>query len=250
LPSAEPRYEDLLSTGNSLLDSLPSAEFAAVEAALRLVEVPRGAVLLDYGSELESVDFPTSLVVSLLAQTSNGDPIEVSMVGAEGALGAWVTSGVAWSPWLAVSQVAGEVWRWPASDATRDLPGLPVLQDRLQKYALSQSFLMSQSVLCNRFHELPQRTARWLLIMRTKSHVDPLPITQEILSQMLGVHRPSVTLALQTLSEAGLIRSEGRGLIRLLDLEGLESLACECFERVQEFNRAVSGNSDTGLGLS
>jgi CRP-like cAMP-binding protein len=139
------------------------------------------------------------------------------------------------------------MWRWPATDFARDLPRMPVLHERMQKYLLTQTFLMSQSVLCNRFHELPQRTARWLLILQSRSKADPLPVTQEFLSQMLGVHRPSVTLALQSLSEAGLIRSEGRGLIRILDADALQETACECVRQVTEFNRAVTGNEDASF---
>jgi CRP-like cAMP-binding protein len=101
------------------------------------------------------------------------------------------------------------------------------------------TYLMSRSVLCNRYHELVERTARWLLIYRTRSTANPLPLTQEFLSQMLGSHRPSVTLALQSLAEAGLIRNEGRGQIRILDAERLQSVACECFVHVQEYERRV-----------
>jgi|GEM_PF-2671868 len=235
-------------SGNSLLDSLPPDEFALIEPALRRVDIPRGTVLLEYGSELDHLDFPiVSLVVSLTTQTSEGDPIEVTMIGGEGLLGAWLASGVTWSPWFAVAQVGGEMWRWPAADFQRDLPRMPVLQDRMRKYMLTQAFLMSQSVLCNRFHELSQRTARWLLILQAKSKADPLPVTQEFLSQMLGVHRPSVTLALQSLSEAGLIRSEGRGLIRILDASALQSTACECVRQVVDFNRAVTGHEDASF---
>lgn len=238
----------MASTGNSLLDSLPPDEFALIEPALGRVDVPRGTVLLEYGAELDHLDFPIfSMVTSLTTQTSEGDPIEVTMIGGEGVVGAWVASGVTWSPWFAVAQVAGEVWRWPAADFERDLSRMPVLQARMRKYMLTQTFLMSQSVLCNRFHELSQRTARWLLILQAKSKADPLPVTQEFLSQMLGVHRPSVTLALQSLSEAGLIRSEGRGLIRITDAEALQGTACECVRQVVDFNRAATGHEDASF---
>ncbi len=231
-------------TGNSLLDSLPPEELAIVQGGLRRAELPRGTALFEYGDELEYLDFPLApLVVSLTTQTADGNPIEVSMVGAEGILGCWVLADVWWSPWFAVAQVGGAALRWPIGEVRRVLPRTPVLQGRLQQYGLMQTFLMSQSVLCNRFHDLAQRTARWLLILSAKSRAVPLPVTQEFLSQMLGVHRPSVTLALQGLAEAGLIQNEGRGLIRIVNLEGLGATACECFGQVLNFNRAVMGEA-------
>ena len=198
-------------------------------------------VILDAGADLEFVDFPIDSVISLTAQDSEGQTIEVSMVGPEGVLGTWAAGGVDWSPWLAISQVGGDVWRYPVQEFREVLRQAPTLWTLVDQYALMQTFLMSQSVLCNRFHDLPQRAARWLLILRSKSGADPLPMTQEFLSQMLGVHRPSVTLALQGLAEQGLIRAEGRGLITIIAPNALEAIACECYGQVQAFNQAIAG---------
>ncbi|MGE3961361.1 MAG: Crp/Fnr family transcriptional regulator [Dehalococcoidia bacterium] len=236
-------------TGNTLLDSLPSRELALLRADLRPVDTPRRTRLLEAGAPTDAVDFPVSLVVSLTLQTGEGDPIEVAMVGPEGMLGTWIASAIDTAPWSAVAQVAGTSLRCGAADLRRVLAHAPVLSARIEQYALTQTYFMSQSILCNRFHELLQRTARWLLILATKTRTGaaPLPVTQEILSQMLGVHRPSVTLALQALTETGMIRSAGRGRIAILDRDGLEAAACECFRQVRAFNLAVTGHEDASF---
>jgi len=156
-------------------------------------------------------------------------------------LGLWSVSGFPVAPWRVVAQVEGDVLRCTVTELRNVFDQSSDLRDLLQRSSLSQAFLMSQSILCNRFHELPQRAARWPLIVRAKSGRQPLPMTQEFSSQMLGVHRPSVTLALQTLAEAGLIRTEGRGRIRILDAQGLEDSSCACFRRAEDFRNAVMG---------
>ncbi len=88
----------------------------------------------------------------------------------------------------------------------------------------------AQSAACAQFHSITERTARWLLIMRSRAGRDEFAITQEWLAHMLGVHRPSETLALAALRDSGLIKSQ-RGNIRILDVPGLEAIACECWAR-------------------
>ena len=84
------------------------------------------------------------------------------------------------------------------------LPALPMLQRTLMRYSHAMQVLASQSIACNRFHALPERTARWLLMMLDRVGGDEIDITQEFLAAMLGTHRPSTTLALATLEQAGL----------------------------------------------
>ncbi|MCB9483588.1 MAG: Crp/Fnr family transcriptional regulator [Dehalococcoidia bacterium] len=239
-----------MATGNALLDELPEGERVLLLPYLRPVEVERGVLLMEAGAAIESVEFPVTMVASLLSQTREGDPIEVAMIGPEGILGAWAASGIDLAPWTATAQLGGESLRLGVQEFRQALVDAPVLRDRVQRYGLTQTFMMSQSILCNRFHDLPQRAARWLLIFASKATASagPLPVTQEMLSHMLGVHRPSVTLALQTLADAGLIRSEGRGLIAITDRPGLEVMACECFQQVQTFNASVTGQGSGRFG--
>ncbi|MCB9492447.1 MAG: Crp/Fnr family transcriptional regulator [Dehalococcoidia bacterium] len=233
-------------TGNQILDALPDEEFAAISGDLERHSLARGTALIDPYQTVTWIEFPIDAVISITTQTERGEPIEIAMVGSEGLFGSWVARGLPWSPWWGVCQVEGEAWRLPASTFSGRVPDLPHLEDEIRRYELVQAFMMSQSVLCNRFHDLVQRTARWLLVMSTKTPKDPLPLTQEFLSQMLGAHRPSVTLALQTLSEAGLIESVARGQIRVRDRGPLESVSCECFRAVADFSDRVMAPGDGG----
>ena len=229
-------------TGNQILDALPAEEFERFGEHLERQQLPRGAALVDPYEDVTRIFFPIDSVISLTLQDERGQPIEVSMVGPEGLMGSWVAHGPLWSPWWAVCQVEGSTWILKSTEFRAGLAHMPVFVSLMRRYELAQTFLMSQSILCNRFHDLVQRAARWLLVMRSKTPREPLPLTHEFLSQMLGAHRPSVSLALQTLAEAGLIETVGRGQIRILDHGRLEAVACECFRVVEDFTRAVVRN--------
>jgi CRP-like cAMP-binding protein len=113
------------------------------------------------------------------------------------------------------------------------------LYDAMRRYTQAQMAQTAQTVLCNRLHELEQRAARWLL--QTLDRVDgkDVALTHEFLSIMLGVQRPTVTLAIGALQTAGLVR-QGRGHIEVLDRAGLEAASCECYRIItDEYTRLV-----------
>jgi CRP-like cAMP-binding protein len=101
-------------------------------------------------------------------------------------------------------------------------------------YAYLHAFLeqVMVSVACNGAHNLKQRLARWLLMMRDRSDDDALPITQSLLAEMLGVQRPTITIAAGELEQAGLIE-RGRRQVTILDRQGLIGASCECYELVR-----------------
>jgi CRP-like cAMP-binding protein len=101
--------------------------------------------------------------------------------------------------------------------------------------AYVQAFLeqVLVSAACNGRHNLKQRLARWILMMRDRSDADVMPITQDLLAEMLGVQRPSLTHAVAELEEAGLIL-RGRRQITILDRQGLIKASCECYQLVRE----------------
>ena len=91
---------------------------------------------------------------------------------------------------------------------------------------------MALSSACLRFHPVEQRLCRWILATHDRVGEHTLPLTQEFLALMLGVQRPSVSLAAATLQKAGLIRYR-RGVIEVLDRAGLESASCSCYRVVR-----------------
>ena len=101
-------------------------------------------------------------------------------------------------------------------------------------YAYVQAFLeqVLVSVACNGAHSLKQRLARWLLMMRDRGDDDALQITQNLLAEMLGVQRPTITNAARELERAGLI-ARGRRQVTILDRQGLVEASCECYQLVR-----------------
>jgi CRP-like cAMP-binding protein len=101
-------------------------------------------------------------------------------------------------------------------------------------YTYVQAFLeqVMVSVACNGAHSLRERLARWLLMMRDRSDQDTLPVTQNLLAEMLGVQRPTITNIARELEGAGLIE-RGRRQLTILDRSGLEQASCECYHLVR-----------------
>jgi CRP-like cAMP-binding protein len=102
-------------------------------------------------------------------------------------------------------------------------------------FAYVQAFLEQVLVsgACNGAHSLKERLARWLLMMRDRSDNDTLLITQDLLAEMLGAQRPSITHVVRELELAGLIE-RGRRQVTILDRDGLKKASCECYQLVRE----------------
>jgi CRP-like cAMP-binding protein len=89
-------------------------------------------------------------------------------------------------------------------------------------------------------HAVVERCARWILLTHDRVGAEEFPLTQEFLSQMLGVRRASVTVAAGALQSAGFVRF-WRGRITILDRDGLEGSSCECYEIIRhEFDRLLA----------
>ena len=113
--------------------------------------------------------------------------------------------------------------------AMQSMPSFRSLMDAYFQAFLEQVMV---SVACNGAHNLKQRLARWLLMMRDRSDSDVLPITQGLLAEMLGVQRPSITNAVREFERAGLIEG-GRRQVTILDRRGLMQASCECYQLVR-----------------
>jgi Mn-dependent DtxR family transcriptional regulator len=86
-----------------------------------------------------------------------------------------------------------------------------------------------------------ERCARWLLQTHDRVESDSFPLTQEFLAQMLGVHRPTVSIAAGMLQKAGLI-TYSRGIITITDRKGLEAASCNCYRIItDEYERLLQG---------
>lgn len=179
------------------------------------------------------VYFPLTGVVSLvLTNGAKADSIEAGMVGNEGMVGLPAFLGSWRSPTSAVWQIGGDAYRMGADAFKEELHVNRALRSLLGRYAQAITNHAVQSLLCNNFHPVEQRLCRWLLMTHDRIGADELSLTQEFIANMLGIRRPSVTVAAGMLQTAGMITYR-RGLIRILDRPSIEKGACECYEAVR-----------------
>jgi CRP-like cAMP-binding protein len=223
---------------NQLLAALPQAEWARWQPQLEAVELPLGRVLHESGDKLSHVYFPTTAIVSLLYVMENGASAELAVVGNEGLVGVSLFMGGESTTSRAVVQSAGQGWRLASTAIKEEFKRAPVLH-LLLRYTQALITQMSQTSACNRHHTLDQQLCRWLLLSCDRLTGHELVMTQQLISDMLGVRRQGVTEAALKLQTAGLIRYS-RGRIALLNRQGLEARVCECYGVVKtEYERLL-----------
>lgn len=212
---------------NNLLSAIPAREFAMIAPHLELMRLRAGDDLYKPGSNHDFAFFPNSGMISLIVELGDGRSLEVGYVGQEGFVGAPATVGIRTTHSRAIVQSPVEAFRI-RTEKVRELfseaTQLWRLFLRWQVVCLLQAF---QLAACTQFHQIEQRLARWLLVCQRKTGLDRLPFTQEFLATILGVGRPSVSIAAGTLQRTGIIKY-GRGTVAILDQRGLEAAACEC----------------------
>jgi CRP-like cAMP-binding protein len=228
---------------NHLLASLPAAELELLLPHLKAVELVHEAVLFDVGETIEQVYFPHSGVVSLVVSLASGELIETAMVGRDSLVGGSSALDGKVSLNKAIVQIAGHASvlgiERLRSAANTSIPFRTSLI-RHEQLILVQA---QQSAACNITHALEARLSRWLLRCRDLTGSEDLDLTQEFVSQMLGVRRTSVSIVAGSLQQAGLIRYR-RGHIRILDVDGLREAACECYETIRaQSERLVGGGA-------
>ena len=185
-----------------------------------------------FGDEIETVYFVTAGIVSIVKDLEDGNVVEVATVGAEGFIGVPVLLGSFVSPYRALVQVPGDGYRMKARAFCDLLDQLQSLRSLSLRYTLALMNQMAQTAACNRMHDVDARCARWLLMVHDRVGGEKFPLTQEFLAQMLGVHRPTVSLAAQMLQRAGLIQY-ARGIITIINREGLEAVSCGCYAAIR-----------------
>lgn len=228
-----------IQSGNRLLATLPREEYARLLPHLETVSLPFEQVLYESRQLIEHVYFPNHGVVSLLTILEDGTAAEVGLVGSEGMVGLPLFLGVDTAPLRSIVQAPGDALRMQA-DVFKDLiNSVTPFHGLLQRYTHALMIQTAQSAACNNYHSVEQRCCRWLLMYRDCLGSDQFPLTQKFLSQMLGVRRASITVAASKLQRAGLIHYN-HGKMMILNPEGLESCACECYGIVkQEFDRLL-----------
>jgi hypothetical protein len=238
LPTSHPLQAE--ARRNRILASLPGPELGGLLPALERVGLAAGEVIAEPGRPVSHVHFPTGAILSLAVVMADGGSAEGGTVGLEGAVGA-VAGPVKRGAFTRISvAVAGPALRLPLRRFEAARAALPALRDALDRAGDALLAQLLQSVACNVLHPVETRLARWLLM--TLDRVLPgsalpgpaeLPLSHEAIALMLGAHRVTVADNLADLDRAGLVR-RGRGRVTVLDREGLERRACECYAAVRD----------------
>lgn len=219
--------------GNKLLSRLPRDDFELLRPHLAVATVVQGIVLAEPGDEIDRVVFPIAGMISLVIIMKDGRAIETATIGRDGVFGASSAFGIYRSRVRALVQVPMVA----ASMASAQFRRAAAASKAIQHMCInSNETLLTQArvtAACNALHTVEARFCRWLLQTREVSGSDTITLTQEFLSEMLGVRRTSVTEVASKLQGAGII-SYARGIIRVTDLAALEQRSCECLETLRE----------------
>jgi CRP-like cAMP-binding protein len=229
---------------NRLLAALDPADLQKISSQLEVDDYASGQILYEPQQAARYVYFPFSCVVSIVNTVAGGNSVEVGTVGNEGMAGLAVYLDSDATPHRTLVQVPGQMARLRV-EAFRELSeSSPRFRTFLNRYTLAFLAQVSQTAACNRAHNIDERCARWLLMTHDRVDSDSFSLTHEFLAFMLGVRRAGVTVAAGILQKAGLITYR-RGNITIVNREGLEAAACECYHVVwQEFEKLLSAQQD------
>jgi CRP-like cAMP-binding protein len=227
-------------TQNRLLAALPPAELETLLLHCRPVTLPAERVLLAPREKVRYAYFPLDGVISLLMVMEDGTPVEVVSVGNEGFVSVESILSTDQSPFEVTCQTEVEALRAEVAGLRQAFRASGPLRDLLLRYAALVFSCTGRSLACKVNHAVEQRLARWLLMTRDRVHANELPLTQETLARMLGVHRPTISLAADSLRERGLITYH-RGQIALTDRAGLEVVSCEHYEEFRRVYQELLG---------
>jgi CRP-like cAMP-binding protein len=220
---------------NRLLAALPQETLAILERDFKEVALAQGAVCFEAGDLIDQIYFPQSGMISLLVTTGAGEMVEAATIGREGAAGMQSALGERRSFTRATIQVAGRFSTISAARFERVASGSSAIRDLVFRYTETLWAEAQQTAACNAVHNGSSRLCRWLLQTADRIGSDQIPLTQELLAEMLGVRRTTVTLLAQELQREGLLKYS-RGRIALLDRAAIEDRACECYKAIKHDN--------------
>jgi len=224
---------------NSLLAALPAEGFNRLLTYLELVPMPFGKVIYESGSKLQHLYFPTTCILSKLYALADGGSSEIAVIGKEGALGVSLFMGGETTPSRAMVRSSGFAYRLKAQVLKNEFNRGGAFMQLLLRYTQALMVQVSQTAVCNRHHSLEQQLCRCLLQTHDRLQADSLAMTQELISNILGVRREGVTEAAGKLQRAGYI-SYCRGHIEVINRLGLENAVCECYSVVKtEYDRLI-----------
>ncbi|MVT54716.1 helix-turn-helix domain-containing protein [Bradyrhizobium yuanmingense] len=227
--------------GNRLLAALPPADFALLAPHLRKIGIERDTVLVRSGDRIEHLLFPLSGAIATIMELPNGQTVATTIVGHEGAVGLTSALGASHSPVTAIARIAGTALQISPAQFLTAQHCSPAVAAMVQVFTRSLLTQLQHVAACNALHSVESRLARWLLHIHDRANgSDLLPLTQETLSELLGVRRTTVTHVVSTMRTSRALRSNRRGQLEI-DRPRLEAMACECYKVMsRRIDRIVS----------
>ena len=217
---------------NRLLAVMPDDARDRLLPDMTLISLHAGDVLYDQGSDLAHLYFPVDAIVTLLLKLEGRNATKVAVVGHEGVIGVSAFMGGTPPPGSAVVLSPGHALKIPAAMLQAEFDRMGPVMRLLLRYTQSLVTQMAQTAVCNRHHVVEQQICSWLLTCMDRMKGRELAVTHEVIAGMLGVRREGITEAAGVLRELGLI-AYSRGHINVLDREGVQARACECYQVVK-----------------
>lgn len=224
---------------------LPNEEYLAIRPSLELVETPLHFKICERDKPIRYAYFPIRGEHSIIATTGDGLGAEVGTVGFEGMSPVDLLMEAEVATETIVCQIAGESLRMPAEHFREFAAGKTVLRRVALRYMQAYLAMASQSVACNALHTLEQRFARWMLISHDRVHGNEFLLTQQYIATMLGTHRSTVSMVAGAFQRSGILQFR-RGVITILDREGLENACCECYAICRHQFKRFLGKQPSG----
>lgn len=232
---------------NAILSQLPDNEYAALAKQMVPVDLPLEMQLSEPNQPIEYCYFLNDGLISTDAMTKNGESVEVGVIGREGFSGLPALLNQPQMSHTVIVQGTGSGLRIQADAVRQEFLKGGMLRTLAHSFAYLQMVQMTQSVLCNRLHQIDARLARWILTSADRMESEMLNLTHEFLAQMLGVQRTTVTMAAGDFQRAGLI-SYSRGKLEVLNRKKLAKAACECYEIIcSSYGRMLQMDEDRSL---
>jgi hypothetical protein len=218
---------------NQLLALLPPQELDILRPHFKVISLETREEINQIGTLVIHIHFPITAAISLMEMQAAGTTVEVAVIGKEGCAGSHVLDGMNVSPCRTIVQIGGMAFRVAVPQLQPLLPHIPTFQQRARRFGTVVFRHTVISVACSQFHSVEQRLARWLLAHRQRTGLKKFPFTHDFLAEQLGVQRVTVTQALAALQDRALV-THGYGKVELLDIVGMQKVACECLTLTTE----------------
>ncbi len=224
---------------NQLLSALRPDDIARITANASLLSLRRGKYLYEAGDAIDLCYFPNNGMLSLLSVTQGGNSVEVGFVSEEGMIGSSILMGRPTMPGQVLVQADSECIVVRSSDVVALFGSSEEFRNIVLRFTSVLIMQLTQTCVCNHFHSVESRACRWLSVLCERTGVHHVRLTQEFLALILGVRRSSIGLVNASLQDAGVIRYS-RGVIEVLDLGRMQTMACECYGIIREEHRRLA----------